>query len=290
MRVQRDPPNATDIAAYTDVFRPTTSTSKALIALGANARRESIRADVAKHLQANYHPPAAETKIVVNKCKTHVNPYFDVWAWSNQILEWAGPEDGTEKIKHSHAILPVLYHHFGCVCPSYEGLEIIRQIAKGRKVVDMGSGNGYWTYMLRRMEPPSKKEKKVDVLPVDNGMSEWRTMWVGDTVQTDGEKWLKQHQGAAEAVLLLVYPTVGNEFTSKMIKAYRGTTIVSAGSQNASGFTAFAKETIAEWMAREMPEWEKILQIPLPSFAGKDEALFVFEKRPATEKSGQQQS
>lgn len=220
MHIQRTPPNATDIAAYTDVFRPATSTSKALIALGANAKRESIRADVGRHLQANYQPPAAETKIVVNKSKTHVNPYFDVWAWSNQILEWAGPEDGTEKIKHSHAILPVLYHHFGCVCPSYESLEVIRQVAKGRKVVDMGSGNGYWTYMLRRMEPPSKKEKKVEVVPVDSGMSEWRTMWVGDTVQTDGEKWLRQHQGAPEAVLLLVYPTVGNEFTSKMIRAY----------------------------------------------------------------------
>lgn len=57
-----------------------------------------------------------------------------------------------------------------------------------------------------------------------------------------------------------------------------GTTIIAASSQNSSGFTAFATETIAAWMAREMPEWDKVLQIPLPSFAGKDEALFVFEK------------
>lgn len=58
-----------------------------------------------------------------------------------------------------------------------------------------------------------------------------------------------------------------------------GTTIISAGAQNTSGFTAFAKETIADWMAREMTDWEKVLQIPLPSFAGKDEALFIFEKK-----------
>ena len=31
-------------------------------------------------------------------------------------------------------------------------------------------------------------------------------------------------------------------------------------------------------MKREMLDWDKALQIPLPSFAGKDEALFVFEK------------
>ena len=32
-------------------------------------------------------------------------------------------------------------------------------------------------------------------------------------------------------------------------------------------------------MAREMPQWQRLLQIPLPSFAGKDEALFVFERK-----------
>ena len=58
-----------------------------------------------------------------------------------------------------------------------------------------------------------------------------------------------------------------------------GSTIVSAGSQNTSGFTGFATETIAEWVARELPAWEKVLQIPLPSFAARAEALFVFEKK-----------
>jgi hypothetical protein len=51
-----------------------------------------------------------------------------------------------------------------------------------------------------------------------------------------------------------------------------------AGSQNANGYTAFAKELLVDWFAREMQDWEKIVQIPLPSFAAKDEALFVFEK------------
>ncbi|GAB1731897.1 hypothetical protein NU195Hw_g9269t1 [Hortaea werneckii] len=274
----RESPTGADIAAYTDIFRPTTSTSKALTALGSNAKKDSIRADIAKHLQANYHPPSPESKLVVNKTKNHVNPYFDLWAWTNQNLEWAGPEERTAFVRQSHAILPVLYHHFGCVCPSYESLELIRQAAKGRKVVDMGSGNGYWTYMLRRMEPGSKKEKKLDVIPIDNGMSEWRTMWVGGTVEADGVEWLKKNDGAKDSVLLMVYPTVGGEFTKRMVDAYDGTTIFCAGTQNASGFTAFAKETIADWMARERPEWRLGLQVPIPSFAGKDEALFMFEK------------
>ncbi|KAK0869690.1 hypothetical protein LTR87_013601 [Friedmanniomyces endolithicus] len=276
---QRDPPPATDVAAYTDIFRPSTSTSKALTALASNAKKGSVRADIAKHLLAHYHPALPSSKLAVSKsAKQHTNPYFDLWAWSCQNLEWAGPEPGTAKIKISHAMLPVLYHHFGCICPSYEALETIRLVAKGRRVLDLGSGNGYWTYMLRRMELVGKKEKRVEVVAVDSGMSEWRTVWVGDTVEMGGEEWLGSNGGGREAVLLLVYPMVGGEFTSRMIGAYEGTTIVCAGTQNASGFTGFAKETIAEWMAREMPGWKRVLQIPLPSFAGKDEALFVFEK------------
>lgn len=188
--------------------------------MGSNAKKGSIRAEVAKHLQERYQPPAAESKLAVNKTKNHVNPYFDLWAWSCQNLEWGGPEESTAKVKISHAMLPVLYHHFGCICPSYESLELIRQVTKGRRVLDVGSGNGYWTFMLRRMEPPSKKEKKLDVMPIDNGMSEWRTMWVGDTVEADGKMWLEQNDGGKEDVLLLVYPTVGQDFTSNMIKAY----------------------------------------------------------------------
>ncbi len=173
--------------------------------------------DVAKHLQALYEPPFADNGLVVNRNKGHVNPYFGVWAWSNQNIEWAGPEEGTVRVKHSHAILPILYHHFGCVCPSYEALSLISQISKGRTIVDLGSGNGYWTYMLRRIE---QGMKKLNVVAVDNGLSEWRTVWIGDTIESDGVKWLRQNQGAQDAVLLLVYPNTGDGFTSKMIEAY----------------------------------------------------------------------
>lgn len=233
--------------------------------------------DVAQHLQALYAPPDATLELVVNKSKGHINPYLDVWAWTNQCLEWAGPEARTAELKTSHAILPVLYHHFGCVCPSYEALSYIQQVSRGRRILDIGSGNGYWTYSLRRFETNPKKQLRVTA--IDNGLSEWRTMWIGDTVKIDGAKWLQQNHGGVDDVLLLVYPMVGQDFTSKMLKAFKGTTIISAGAQNMSGFTAFKGETIADWIAREMPAWEKILQIPLPSFAGKDEGLFIFEKK-----------
>jgi hypothetical protein len=189
-----------------------------LKALGANAKKETIRMDVAKHLQALYQPPAAERKIAVPKNKSHVNPYFDVLAWANQNVEWAGPEATSDKIKISHALLPVLYHHFSCVCPSFEALEIMRIVAKGRPIADIGSGNGYWTYMLRRMKDG---KKSLEVVPVDNGLSEWRTLWVPDTVEMDSADWLKKNDNGKGHVMTLVYPQVGHDFTERTIKAYR---------------------------------------------------------------------
>ena len=174
-------------------------------------------------------------------------------------------------MKSSHYTLPVFMHHFGCVVPSYESLEVIKQIAQKRTVVDLGSGNGYWTYMLRRLG--------VTVQAVDNLQSVWRTQWIGDTIVKNGDKYLQEENGHENTVLLLVYPIVSSDFTAKVIGAYKGTTICVAGTQNRNGYTAFKDQTIDEYMAAERKGFDKILQIPLPSFAGKDEALFVFERK-----------
>ena len=155
--------------------------------------------------------------------------------------------------------------------PSYESLEVIKQSAGERLVVEIGSGNGYWAYMLRRMGVP--------VQAVDNLQSEYRTLWIGDTRVQDGEMYLKDKKGCKDDVLLLVYPIVGSDFTSRILNAYKGDTICVAGTQNRSGYTAFQDKTIDEYMKAEKVDYEKTIQIPLPSFPGKDEALYIFEKR-----------
>ena len=208
--------------------------------------------------------------MIMPKSKNHINPYYDFWCWSCQNLEWAGPEEGTVKIKTSHHILPVFMHHFGCLVPSYESLQLIKQSSGQRRVVEIGSGNGYWTLMLRRMGIP--------VQAVDNLQSEYRTMWISDTLIKDGEKYLKEQKGCKSDVLLLVYPIVSSDFTSKILAAYKGDTICVAGTQNRNGYTAFKDRTIDEYMKAEKADYEKTIQTPLPSFPGKDEALFVFER------------
>ncbi|KAL8911666.1 MAG: hypothetical protein Q9171_003193 [Xanthocarpia ochracea] len=262
------PPTAADIVAYTSIFASTTSTSKTLNAFAANAKKCSHRAAVASHLQSKRLLSSTYT---VPKLKSpQINPYYDYWAWSCQNLEWAGPAANTVHVKQSHHILPVLMHHFGCVVPSYESLEVIRQSVQGRAVLDLGSGNGYWAYMLRRLG--------VQVDAVDNLQSRYRTQWINDLIVDEGERYLKKHNGAKDALLLLVYPIVGSDFTARVLNAYIGSTICVAGTQNANGYTAFQGRVIDEYMALEKPEYVKTVQIPLPSFAGKDEALFIFER------------
>ncbi|PHH69752.1 hypothetical protein CDD82_7541 [Ophiocordyceps australis] len=169
-------------------------------------------------------------------------------------------------------------HHFGCVTPSHEALEVLRILAHGRPVVDVGSGNGYWSFMLRRYG--------LTVHSIDNMQSVWRVVWIADTVVADGAKWLMQKaQGGQGMVLLLVYPVVGSGpahglFTRSLLKAFKGDTLAVVGTQNSNGFTGFRDMPMDAFMARHHAhEWTKVVHIALPSFAAKDEALFIFERR-----------
>jgi len=259
---------------------------KALTAFGSNAKKGSLRAEVASYMKSKVAIPDASTGLVLpNKQKDpYCNPYYDIWSWSCHNLKWTGPNSTTVNIKHSHHILPILYHHFGCVCPTYDTIAIIKQLSKkkgsdgkNKEIVEIGSGNGYWAYLLRK--------QGLTVHCVDNLLSAWRTMWIGDTITADGVAFLRSPparllpdigKGAKDAILLLVYPQVSADFTSKVINSYEGDTIIVAGTQNGNGFTAFKDELLGQWMERERKDFKKSLQIPLPSFAGKDEALFVF--------------
>ena len=207
------------------------------------------------------------------------NPYFDFWSWSCRALGWAGPSEHTVKVKTSHAVLPIFMHHFGCVPPSREALEAIKLLAAdgvernapSRTVLDIGSGNGYWAYVLRA--------HGLSVVAVDNQQSVFRANWIKDTIIKDGVSFLKSKKGAPEDVLLLVYPVVGGDFFKKMLDAYKGSRVVVAGTQCPNGYTGISDKTIDTWMEGERPEWVLQVRIPLPSFAGKDEALFVFTKQ-----------
>lgn len=274
-------PAPSDISAYVSIFSPTTiSPGNLLKSLRANARNDSLRLTIAEHMLSKRFI-SSEFPAIPKPSKSATkrplfNPYLDFWTWSCYALHWAGPGPNTARTKISHAVLPVFMHHFGCVVPSREALAVIKTVAlNGNKkldtVLDIGSGNGYWTYMLRAISVP--------VVAVDNEQSVFRCNWIDDTVIKDGGEFLRGREGGMTDVLMLIYPIVGANFFRSMLNAFEGDRLVVAGTQCGNGYTAFKDETVDEWMKRERREWTLEVRMPLPSFPGKDEALYVFRKK-----------
>jgi hypothetical protein len=262
---------------------------KALNGFKANSKANTLRSQVSKHLD-NRFLNTTSGLLPSKKVRNHKNPYYAFWTYSCQELEWAGPIPSTTHTRISHHILPIFYHHFGCVVPSYAALHVITKLAQPNKpskelvlpILDIGSGNGYWTYMLRNFPITDiSGAKELDVRPIDNLLSEYRLTWVSDTIKSDGQAYLKEHDNGKGCVLLLVYPQATGNFTGPILKAFQGDTIVVAGTQNGNGFTGFQDQVVDEWVENNLPAFGLSIRMPLPSFAGKDEALFVFQRKKA---------
>jgi hypothetical protein len=68
-------------------------------------------------------------------------------------------------------------------------------------------------------------------------------------------------------------------FTKRVLQAYKGDTIVVVGTQNANRYIGFSDCTAEEWFEKEMGEWELWCRFPMPSFAGKDEGMYVWKRK-----------
>ncbi|EUC36450.1 hypothetical protein COCCADRAFT_88067 [Bipolaris zeicola 26-R-13] len=283
-------PTPDEITTYTSLFSPSTSLPKSLNSLLKSSKANSLRQKIATHLTSRYlnTTPPNSSLLPSKKDREHKNPYLDLWNYSCSELEWAGPVPETAGTKISHHILPLFYHHFGCVVPSYAALHVLAKLAQParpskedvRPILDIGSGNGYWTYMLRHFPVAHiGATKELDVRAVDSQVSEYRVMWIKDTIKMDGRQYLMRNGGGKGCVLLLVYPQATGDFTGPMMKAFEGDTIVVAGTQNGNGFTGFRDVVVDEWVEKNLNQFELVLRMPLPSFAGKDEALFVFQRK-----------
>lgn len=279
-------PSSEEINAYTTLFDPSLNLPKALNAFNSQSKPGTIRKQVAEHLVSRFHNTTSGL-LPAKKDRKHTNPYLSLWTYSCQELEWAGPIPDTSHTKISHHILPLFYHHFGCIVPSYAALHVLAKLAQPAKpskedvrpILDVGSGNGYWTYMLQKFALPAPEMKALDVRPIDSGLSEYRVTWVEDTIKMDGKEYLRRNAGGKGAVLLLVYPQATGDFTGPILRMFEGDTIVVAGTQNENGFTAFQDQGVDQWVEKNLKAFELTLRMPLPSFAGKDEALFVFQRK-----------
>ncbi|KAK4199609.1 hypothetical protein QBC40DRAFT_254944 [Triangularia verruculosa] len=180
---------------------------------------------------------------------------------------------------------------------------ITNDIKNGDDDVDLMNGNDE-SEAGRSKKAKKKKNKKekatttaatedfrcgteLETVAVDNMQSEWRVTWINDTNLTTDTAYLKslpkdQHK---DCILLLVYPITGPDggngsFTRELLEGCKGDVVVVAGTQNGNGYTSFGrgKGTMDSYMEAR-GGWEKVAQIPLPSFAGRDEGMFCNVRR-----------
>ncbi|KAF2744375.1 hypothetical protein M011DRAFT_488973 [Sporormia fimetaria CBS 119925] len=296
-----NPPHPTpaEINAYNTLFSPQPSPLKALTSLSSSSPPNTLRSLISFHLltPSHTHNPYPNLSLLPphSSTRTHINPGLSYFLHSNTTLEWAGPTPFTTHTKSSHHMLPILYHHFGCTPPTYASLYCLAKLAQPRRpskepvrpILDIGSGNGYWSYMLRRFPLPEKQNwKELEVHAVDNATSEYRVSWVKDTIRSDAVRFLKHGSvggwkvdGGKGCILLLVYPQATGGFTEETVRAFEGDTVVIVGTACENGFTGFRDVRVDVWFEKNMKGWECVLKMPMPSFAGKDEGFFVFRKK-----------
>lgn len=295
-----------DIDAYIQLFAPESDPEGAYASFLANAKKESPRKSVAGYLVSrrvldtlNETPTSSpdptkkkssKQKNKRKKLRGHENPYFSVWSLMCRQLGFLGPLPGhpyslPASARQAHPILPIFMHHFGCAIPSYEALHLILQTAGSsfssdpssanrRVIFDIGCGNGYWTYLLRQF--CEQHGLTQEIVAVDDGSSTWRTTWIDHLVRQDALEFL-QGRDTKEAVMLLVYPVTSQNFTRRAIGAFHGNTICLVGTQNENRYTAFDDATVEEFCERG-GAWKVTSRLPLPSFPGKDDALYILRR------------
>ena len=263
-----------DIEAYTNIYKSSIDPENGIKSFFGNAKKNSPRQGCAAYQITRRHMPR-NLKADQSKRKRHLNPYLDLWMLACQQLGFLGPIDhpgyaDPKAVKQSHPLLPIFMHHFGCGIPSWEAINTIKLLTGKLRCFDVGCGNGYWTWLLRK--------EGVQVEAVDDCSSKWRTMWINDVQKVDAVSFLKR-RSEEESVLLMVYPIVGGgNLTTRIIDAFKGNIIILVGTQNANRYTTFKDMTTEEFF-KKRAEWFLFVRIMLPSFPGKDDAMYVYVRQ-----------
>lgn len=148
---------------------------------------------------------------------------------------------------------------FSWAIPCAEALATIAE-ASGGRVVEVGSGSGYWARLLQA--------KGVDVVAVDDG-NEYEGSRFGqffpETVRAKGEAWLQAHDGCVDRALFMCWPrqTEGD----KVLAAFKGDTLIWVGETDG-----------ATWSPVD-PEWECVKMMAIPNWPGIHDNLGVFKRK-----------
>lgn len=144
---------------------------------------------------------------------------------------------------------------FSCSIPSERALNTIALFGP---VLEIGSGTGFWAYLL--------KTKKVDILAVDNWI--WDPCWYPETIIQDGYTFLLNNVGCADRSLMLCWPTCSLD----VLEAYKGHTLILMPNPDPVFRSCF------NTMER-CREWRLIHKIDLPFWPGNNDVCLIYQRK-----------
>jgi len=188
------------------------------------------------------------------------NPLLhEVWEpWARKI-GYAGQEDNLRALHMSQGVLfqrQQAVARYSWAVPSEEALSMIIAHSGGR-VVEVGSGTGYWANLLDK--------RGADVVAVDSG-KENKPSWFPATIVFDGSAYLHFYKGCPDRALFLCWPRHGDD----VLEAYAGDTLVLVG-EGDEGATWWLDEDAEK-------EWKPVASCVLPTWPGIHDMLVVYKR------------
>lgn len=203
----------------------------------------------------------------VNRHNVYLHDHWEPWARRNDIKRYF-----VWGVWHPRNDIVLQY---SCSIPNETALNTI---ARYGPVIEVGSGSGYWAYLLRL--------KNVDIIAVDNGTEsiwnhenrDWMYDWFPDTVNADGLQYISERGGFRDRTLLLCWPRVG-------MGCSRGESSVCPRSLSqiftGDHLIIIARPSIDPIIQemRQNREWRLIRVVDLPVWTGWPDRLFVYTRR-----------
>lgn len=134
----------------------------------------------------------------------------------------------------------------------------------GSKIVEIGSGSGYWASLLRK--------KGANILAVDDQTEEFSQQY-HPIIKSDGKKYLLSHAEECEARTLLMIWSRSN-FIDEVIEAYnthQGETIILISELQGGSTGVFNTEKFRDWKLEESSE--------IPVWLFKHDSLQVYRRK-----------
>jgi hypothetical protein len=142
--------------------------------------------------------------------------------------------------------------------PTWEAIETIAGFTEGRSVLEVCAGSGLWARLL---QPAGATVIATDGSPLSKAS-------YASVEALEAEAAVRAHSEAA--ALMLVWPPMRDSCAVRALHAFAGDRLIYAGDVRFTADAAFHDLLAREWRLR--------LRLPLPSWPGLDDAVYLYER------------